>query len=236
MENVTLTISDVVYPGKGLARMEDGCVVFVYGVLPGETVSVEIVKRKKNFAEAKLLEVLKPSEHRLPPKCKLAGICPGCRYQHADYNEELRLKQAQFINLLERQAKIDAAGICFPPIASPASLEYRNKIVLHAAVEDGAGSLGYFAEDNDTVIDVESCPLTVRPLNDLLSDLRNKQEFMAALQSDMRVTLRYTYTEGAVHWCGKPKADESWLRESTTIGTVKVPRGCFFQMNPACGG
>jgi 23S rRNA (uracil1939-C5)-methyltransferase len=233
MANVKLVINDVVYPGKGLARMEDGCVVFVSGVLPGETVEVEITKQKKNFAEARLIEVIKPSQFRMPPKCKLADICPGCRYQHAEYGEELRLKQAQFINLLERQAKVDATGFCLPPIPSPVSLEYRNKIVLHAAVADDAGSLGYFGEDNDTVIDVASCPLAMRPLNDLLADLRARQDFMAALKPDMRVTLRYTKTDGAVHWCGKPKADDSWLRESTSIGSIKVPRGGFFQMNPA---
>ena len=89
-------------------------------------------RRRKNYAEATLLEVVQPSPKRVAPVCPLAGTCPGCCYQHADYGEEIRLKQAQFMNLLERQAKV-AGSICLPPVPSPKPMEYRNKISLHAS-------------------------------------------------------------------------------------------------------
>ena len=151
-DTATLTIADVVYRGKGLARM-DGQVVFVGGVLPGETVEVRFVRRHKNYSEAVLLDITDPSPKRIAPVCPLTTVCPGCCYQHADYGTEIVLKQAQLVNLLQRQVKVDPA-ICLPPVASPRSLEYRNRISLHASEDGSSKALGYIGEDNRTVIDV----------------------------------------------------------------------------------
>ncbi len=109
---VELKISDVVYPGRGLARI-NGCVVFIPGVLPGETVSARITRRRKNFAEAEIIRIDTPSPQRIVPACPLSGTCPGCCYQHVDYAEELRLKQAQFKNLLQRIGRVEEPP-CFP--------------------------------------------------------------------------------------------------------------------------
>ena len=159
-DTVELKIADVVYPGRGLARM-DGCVVFVSGVLPGETVSARITRRRKNFAEAELIRIEVPSPRRVEPACPLAGTCPGCCYQHADYAEELRLKEAQFVNLLQRIGRVEGPDR-LPSVPSPAPLGYRNKITLHASPDPGGGRrLGYFAFDNRTVLDVPACPLAV---------------------------------------------------------------------------
>jgi len=169
-ETAELRIEDVVYRGRGLAR-QAGCVVLVPGVLPGETVRVRIVRRHKNYAEAELLDVAHASPLRREPACPLAGVCPGCVYQHAAYEEEVRLKAAQLANLLERLAGVDDA-VCAPPVASPRSLEYRSRVVLHAARDGARVRLGYFAEDNRTVLDVPRCPLAVPPLNERLQALR----------------------------------------------------------------
>jgi 23S rRNA (uracil1939-C5)-methyltransferase len=249
---ITLTISDVVYPGKGLARMSNGCVVFVPGVLPGEVVRVNIVKQAKNFAEGRLAEVVEASQHRVTPVCPLAAVCPGCRYQHVDYREEIKLKQSQFVNLLERQARVDTSG-CPPPISSSQPIEYRNKITLHAAVGKkragvrpfelrsghGAGAtlaghrvLGYFADDNESVIDVDHCPLAMPAINEILKSIRKNKEFVQSLRTNMVVTLRNTKNGGTVFWKGKAEPGKPWLAESTSLGKLFVPRGSFFQINP----
>jgi len=247
---VTLTISDVVYPGKGLARMSNGCVVFVPGVLPREVVRVDIVKQAKNYAEGRLVEVVESSPHRVTPACPLATVCVGCCYQHIDYHEEIRLKQAQFVNLLERQAKVDPS-CCLPPISSPRSFEYRNKITLHAAAgrkqasarlpksRNGTGAplvgnrvLGYFADDNLSVIDVDHCPLAMPEINEILRSLRKNKEFLQSLRTNMIVTLRHTKNSGTVFWKGRLASGKPWLVESTSSGQLFVPCGSFFQINP----
>ena len=225
-----LTISDVVYRGQGLGRA-DGQVVFVPDTLPGEEVEAEVVRQARNFAQARLVRVLQPSPARIAPACPLAGACPGCRYQHADYAEEVRLKQAQLANLLARMAGADP-GLCLAPVAAPLDLGYRNKIGLHGAAQGDGRVLGYFAADNATVLDVPHCPLAVPPLNERLAELRADAAFMAAARDHLSVTLRWTAEDGALHWTGKAPAPRPWLTEVSGIGDVRVPRGSFFQVNP----
>ena len=228
--SVQLTITDVVYRGLGIGRL-DGCVVFVPGVLPAETVCVEITHRRKNFAEARLLDVLRPSPHRIAPVCPLAAVCPGCRYQHVEYEEELRLKHAQLANLLARMAGVPDP-VVLPPVASPENLGYRNKIVLHGALQQGRATLGYVAEDNVSIIDVPACPLAVPALNAKLRDLRSDARFMAELKTPARVTLRHTPADGATWWIGPRQPAAAELTETTALGPLRVPRGSFFQVNP----
>ena len=76
-DTIKLRIQDVVYRGRGLARL-DGMVYFVDGVLPDELVRVRIRKQRKNCVEADLLEILEESSSRVVPSCELIEKCEGC--------------------------------------------------------------------------------------------------------------------------------------------------------------
>ena len=78
-EEVTLEIESAAFRGKGVAKV-DGLAVFVYGTAPGDVVKARIIKKKKNYREAKLLEVLEPSKDRIEPKCQHANVCGGCSW------------------------------------------------------------------------------------------------------------------------------------------------------------
>ncbi|OVE74801.1 hypothetical protein BVX97_06315, partial [bacterium E08(2017)] len=228
---INLTINDVVYRGKGLGRHE-GCVVFVPYTLPGETVQARITKKRKNFAEAELVSVESASPMRIEPSCPLAGVCQGCSYQHIDYEEELRLKNKQFEDIMTRQAKVSPSAFQ-PGVGSPSNLEYRNKIVLHAQKEKDKTLLGYFAEDNKTIVDVPQCPLAMKPINKLLKEKRADALFMRSLNDGDKVTFRYTESDGAQCWAGRSEPGKSKLTESTVIGAFKVHSRSFFQVNRA---
>jgi 23S rRNA (uracil1939-C5)-methyltransferase/tRNA (uracil-5-)-methyltransferase len=104
--------------------------------LPGERVRVRVYRNHKNFSEADLLEVLRPSPHRVAPRCVLFGRCGGCQYQHLAHAEQLRWKQRQVAELLEHMA-----GVVFPVapvIASPREFGYRSKITPHFAAPSAA--------------------------------------------------------------------------------------------------
>lgn len=233
-QTLDVDIADVAYRGVGIARHE-GFVILIPGVLPGERARVEITRRRKRHGEARLVDILAPSPHRVEPACALAGTCPGCTYQHADYAEELRLKQAQFVSFLTRQAGVDPTVIA-PPIGSPSSLGYRNKIIMHGATgPDGGTVLGYVGADNATVLDVPNCPLAMPALQVLLARLRADGAFMADARTQRTVTLRATAADGPRNWSGKPSAAAEPLTEPTPIGPLAVPRGAFFQVNPGAG-
>src|SRR5689334_2458725 len=100
-----LTIQDIAFGGKGVARHE-GMVVFIPYVAPGEGVTARIVRRKKNFAEAELIEVVTPSPDRVAPLCPVFGHCGGCSYQHLAYERQLAIKAAQVEQTLRRVGRL----------------------------------------------------------------------------------------------------------------------------------
>lgn len=91
--------------GEGVGKL-DGFTLFIQGALPGERVRVKVLKLKKKYGYAKLLEVLKPSPHRTEAPCPLFGRCGGCQLQHVRYEEQLRLKRQIVIDNLERIGKL----------------------------------------------------------------------------------------------------------------------------------
>jgi 23S rRNA (uracil1939-C5)-methyltransferase len=234
-QSVQVRIHEAAYRGKGVGKLPDGRVVFVPHTLPGELVAAEIVRRRKSFAEARLLAVLEPSPARIVPACPLSGVCPGCCYQHVAYDTEVKLKQMQLASLLQRMAGVDPS-VCRPPVASPRELAYRNKIELHAAAAGEASALGYFAEDNRTILDVKACLLAAEPIQGMLAGLRSDGAFMRSLPPQARLVLRWTGRNGPLHWLGRAAPGEDGLTEHTALGDLSVPRGSFFQVNPWAAG
>src|SRR5690348_8604995 len=90
-EDVVLDIESLSGEGKTVAR-RDGMVFFVEEAVPGDTVRARIWKIQKKFAEAKAVEILKPSPLRTEPKCTHFGVCGGCKWQNLSYEAQLRFK------------------------------------------------------------------------------------------------------------------------------------------------
>ncbi|MDP1819771.1 MAG: TRAM domain-containing protein [Acidimicrobiales bacterium] len=107
-EVAILDVTAVVAGGEGLARDADGRVTFVAGALPGEQVRVAIRQRKKDFARATVLEVLRPSVERVGEACRfVAEGCGGCDWQHVAPGAQRRLKAEVVADALRRQAHLE---------------------------------------------------------------------------------------------------------------------------------
>ncbi|MEZ5405560.1 MAG: TRAM domain-containing protein [Verrucomicrobiia bacterium] len=161
-----LIITDIAFGGEGVARHE-GIVVFVPFVMRGEKVRVTIEKKMRHFWRAKLIEVLEPSPHRITPPCPYFSRCGGCQYQHMTYTEQLRVKEEQVRQLLQRIGKIHEVSL-LPTISSPESYGYRNRIVVHS---DGR-AIGFRGCDNETLLDIERCEIASEEVNQKLTALR----------------------------------------------------------------
>jgi 23S rRNA (uracil1939-C5)-methyltransferase len=129
---VELEVTALAYEGAAVAR-QDGRVVFVDGAAPGDRVVAEILRQRKNLAEARVVEVLRPGPSRVPAPCPVADRCGGCDWQHVDYDAQLDAKRQIVRDALERSAKIRDTEVA-PVSPSPAAFGYRNRIRLH--VED----------------------------------------------------------------------------------------------------
>src|SRR5256886_8138256 len=169
MRLVDLKIEDVAFGGKGVAR-EQGKAVFVPYTIEGELVSAEIVREKKQFAEADLVEVKQSSPNRVAPECPYFGRCGGCAFQHIDYEHQLAIKWRQLRDALQRIGKLKDVPMR-PIIPSPKAYAYRNRITVHA--QDGV--IGFFRRDSHRLIDIERCPISRDEVNRALTELRSQR-------------------------------------------------------------
>ena len=171
MRVVDLTIENIAFGGKGVGR-EKGKAVFVPYTIENETVSAEIVREKKQFAEADLVEVKQASPDRVEPQCPYFGRCGGCAYQHISYEHQLMIKWRQVRDALQRIGKLKDVPMR-PIIPSPTQYAYRNRITVHAL----EGVIGFFRRDSHRLIDIERCPISRGEVNRALADLR-KQKYV----------------------------------------------------------
>ncbi len=125
-EVVDLTIESTAFKGKGIAK-HDGIAVFVPGTAPGDLVEARIIKRKKSYREAKVLEIKEPSSIRIEPTCVHANTCGGCTWQHIPYEKQLEFKEQHVRDHMERIAGLDP-DIVETILGCDESLYYRNKM------------------------------------------------------------------------------------------------------------
>src|SRR2546425_3705961 len=116
-KSVLVTIDKLVHGGKGLEH--DGAMaVFVEGVLPGESVRIQLERVKKGYAKGRLLEVMTPSPDRTTAPCPVYGQCGGCQLQHASAAAQLEVKRAILTETLARLGGLTDGDV--PPfVASP---------------------------------------------------------------------------------------------------------------------
>ena len=169
MRLVDLRIEDIAFGGKGVAR-EQGKAVFVPYTIEDEVVSAEIVREKKQFAEAELVEVKQNSPDRVAPQCPYFGRCGGCAYQHIDYQHQLAIKWRQVRDALQRIGKLKDVPMR-PIVPSPRQYAYRNRITVHAL----EGVIGFFRRDSHRLVDIERCPISRDEVNRALAELREQK-------------------------------------------------------------
>lgn len=164
--------------GKSLARV-DGKVIFVENTIPGDEVDVLLQKNKKDWAEGIALHFHKYSDLRIKPFCQHFGVCGGCQWQMLPYEQQLKYKQQQVTDNLQRIGKVELPEM-MPIIGAEQTARYRNKMEytfsnkrfllaeeLHNPLispdEDVAGfhARGYF----DKVVPIIECHLQDEPTN-----------------------------------------------------------------------
>jgi 23S rRNA (uracil1939-C5)-methyltransferase len=161
VEPPVIDVTTVAAGGDGLGRDGSGRVVFVSGALPGESVSVEIVRQKKDFAHARVVDVVRASPDRVEPPCPfVAAGCGGCDWQHIAPGAQRRLKVAVVADALRRQAHLEIDVDEGPDLPATG---YRTS--LRGIAVDGRFGLRRRASHD--VVDIGPC-LVAHPLVDEL--------------------------------------------------------------------
>ncbi|WP_240666703.1 23S rRNA (uracil(1939)-C(5))-methyltransferase RlmD [Longirhabdus pacifica] len=179
-ERYIITIKGLTHEGMGVGQV-DGFTLFVDGALPGDKAEVKVIKVKKKYGYAKLMEVLESGEYRVQPDCVHFSSCGGCQLQHLRYEQQLQYKQQQVFDNLQRIGKLNVTmvneddtlesekvkneashqvqheTIVHPTLGMEHPWAYRNKAMVPFGQEEGAMVAGFYAPRTHRIIDMESC-------------------------------------------------------------------------------
>lgn len=180
-----LLVQDYAAEGKALGKV-DGKVIFIEGTVPGDIVDVLISKNKKDWAEGKAIRFHSFSEDRVTPFCEHFGVCGGCKWQMLPYEKQLRYKQNEVTQNLQRIGKLELPEIR-PILGASPSRRYRNKLeftfsnrryLTDREISEGGiilqeNALGFHAPRIfDKVIDINICHLMEEPANIIKNAVR----------------------------------------------------------------
>mgnify|MGYP000513040283 CR=1 FL=1 len=168
-------IADIIgigHEGEGVGRV-DGFTLFVQGALPGEKVRAKVLKLKKQFGYAKLLEVLEPSSNRVEPPCEVYKQCGGCQLQHLSYEAQLVWKRQSVVDSLERIGKLKMDGITIhPTLGMSDPWKYRNKAQVPLGNSEGGMVAGFYATGSHRIIDMKECLIQHDDSNRIVQEVR----------------------------------------------------------------
>ena len=240
---VTLKIEKNVYGGDGLGRLGDGRVCFVPGAFAGETVRAELVDSRKSFVRAVCTELVKSSPDRIRPLGAVAPadapIVPGMVYADVNYAAELRFKEEQLGNFLERIGQ----SYQHIEVVAGRSSAYRNKVTYHVQPVRSGWKIGYQREQSHEVIDVTSDPLACKEINQALPAVRTgvlslltqgSRNIRREARASATVTVRWSLDDGVRWWLGDPPP-ELFFTERTAGLRFRVAADGFYQVNPEIG-
>ena len=119
-------ITAVAFGGRGLVRL-DGMAVFVDQAVPGDRAIIRIFRKKKKYAEARVIDLVRPSPFRVTAPCQYSGFCGGCKWQFLKYEQQLIYKRQHVLDALERIGGIKEVMV-HHTIPSELIFGYRNKM------------------------------------------------------------------------------------------------------------
>lgn len=151
-------IIDMTEEGEGIGKA-DGFTLFIKDAVVGDRIRCKVMKVKKSYGYARLLEVLEPSPDRVAPVCPVAGPCGGCQLQAMSYESQLAFKRNKVENLLKRVGGFPDPKV-LPVIGMETPLGYRNKAQFPVGRNrEGRIVTGFYAGRTHTIIETPRCYL-----------------------------------------------------------------------------
>ena len=178
MQDTIIDIKSLDMDARGVGHIENedgtpGKVVFVEGALPGERVSFETFKKKKNWEAARLVAIHKESSMRVKPKCEHFDYCGGCSMQHLEPSAQVAIKQRTLEDNLWHLSKIKAGNVMRPMYGPTWGYRYRARLSLrHVPKKGDVVLVGFHEKKSVYVADIQSCQILPPHVSDMLLPLR----------------------------------------------------------------
>lgn len=168
---LSLSVTQLDHLGAGIAQHQ-GKVVFIPGVLPGETATVQFVEQKKSYSKAKLIAIELASAHRVKPHCPHYYECGGCDLQHMDTQAQREYKQTTLVDLMSKSSTASAieADVVADPIVGD-GWHYRRRARLATLFDKNTRrlQLGFRAANSNKIVSIQQCPVLAESLSALIT-------------------------------------------------------------------
>lgn len=228
---LTLNLTGLGRLGEALSEV-NGKPVYVFGGIPGETVVAEVIRERRGYFAAQVVEVLEASPYRVVPACPYFGACTGCQFQHVSYERQLEIKRETVADALVRIGGLDG-GIVDATLASPEPFGYRNHARFTVSKpQPRPGRLGYVHREKRQHVEIDHCLLMTDWINEAASKLQGK------VAETTQLSLRYGVNTG--DWLLQPHFDganvpmpsgQKHYKEQLLGHTFQVSSPSFFQVN-----
>lgn len=153
--------------GEGIGHT-DGYTLFVKDALIGDVISAKVMKMKKNYGYARMMEILTPSPDRVEPKCPYHKQCGGCQIQALSYEKQLEYKKRKVLNNLTRIGGLTDLPE-FDLIGMEDPYHYRNKAQFPFGTDkNGMTVTGFYAGRTHSIISNTNCYLGVEENEQIL--------------------------------------------------------------------
>ena len=201
-------IEDMSDTGEGIGKT-DGFTWFVKDAVIGDVVEAKVMKTKKSYGFARLMQVLEPSACRVTPRCPSARQCGGCQLQAMSYEEQLKFKENKVRNNLSRIGGLTEIPM-EPIIGMDEPWRYRNKAQFPFGKDkDGRIITGFYAGRTHAIIEQEDCLLGVEENQPILDCIRGfmKEYHIAPYEEETHkglvrhVLIRKGFTTGELMVC-----------------------------------
>lgn len=197
-DEIVLTVQEVNDTGDGIGRA-DGFVVFVKGLLPGETARVRIIKVKLSYAIGRLISLEVASPVRVEPACtSFTRGCGGCSFCHMDYSAQLEMKRRRVVDCLTRIGGFDESGLSVSEtLGEERPFMGRNKSAYPFTLEEGVVRCGFYARNSHRVVALPdtSCCVTEKPemlrIRKTVCELATKMGYSVYSEESGRGLLRH---------------------------------------------
>ena len=168
---VSASIESLSREGRGVARI-DGKTVFIEGALPGEQVRFQYTRKRGQFDEGRVVEVVEPSESRVEPRCRHYGLCGGCSLMHLDGEEQILHKQTVLLEQLQHLGGVEPERL-LPPL-SASRWGYRRKARLGVKYVAGKEKVlvGFREKHSSFIADIDSCEVLHPILGEAIGALK----------------------------------------------------------------
>ncbi|WP_157153061.1 class I SAM-dependent RNA methyltransferase [Brachyspira murdochii] len=233
-------IIDTAYGGYGIAKNNDGKVIFIPNSVEGDVLDINITKESKKFSYASIEKIIKPSKYRIKPRCKYAGICGGCLFNHIEYNKQLYIKKNIVLNAVRNIEYKKDINIIYDK-----NYSYRLRVNMIAS----NGSIGFYRFKTNDIAVIDECVILKESLFKRIKDFSKENnitgsiyaienediESLAFLELDKKINIKSfeKYFNGITIKHNKTVRSfgDISMTYKTKYGNIGIGHKTFFQSN-----